>query len=203
MGLRALRIELVDDLGVLTGKPASQHLKLLRDSAYLGRNSEPSMLSEFSLLVTTPTRRSSRKRGAPRASTTLPISCSGKSPSTSSRSSPPSSTATASSPDSRTAARPPAATASRLTRRSSLTGSPPRAARTRMAGTTASAFTLALRPSQLAPSRGTRRTSTRPRSGRSRRRAWLQLCLSLPAGQARPSGGARWKEVGMGLMGRV
>ena len=47
MASRALRIELTDVHGILTGQPESHHIQLLRAAAYDGRGAEPSTVNEF------------------------------------------------------------------------------------------------------------------------------------------------------------
>ena len=51
MASRAQRVELIDDFGVLQKVREGEHLKVLRKAVFEKRNKEPSILSEFLLLV--------------------------------------------------------------------------------------------------------------------------------------------------------
>ena len=47
----ALRIELTEELGILTGIPHAQQLKTMREAVQLKRGEMPSMLNEFLVLI--------------------------------------------------------------------------------------------------------------------------------------------------------
>jgi len=51
MASRAQQMELIDDYGVLQQVREGKHLKVLRTAVFEKRNKEPSILSEFLLLV--------------------------------------------------------------------------------------------------------------------------------------------------------